>query len=124
MEFGFGLSADVAYNSLNHSTQAFIRDVAKEVQAGTEIRLEALDAPMAVAGAGAVAFGNTISIGGAFARNGVDSISRAYTQDTILDATSLFLQANTDTHGLAFADGGAGRRAASLWPVRSPRTTC
>jgi hypothetical protein len=110
LEFGLGLSGDAAVNELSTSVQAFVRDTVR-VNAGDQIFLQATDAPHLVAGAGAVAFGNHLGIGGALARNALDGLTRAYTQDTTLDTTNVSLLATDVKSLLAFSDGGSGSKA-------------
>ncbi len=110
LEFGVGVSGDVAYNSLTYGVQAFIRDPAL-VSAGDAINVQATDTPVTSASAGAVAFGNHFGIGGAFANNGIDALTRAYTEYTRLNADDITTQATANDTLLTFSDGGAGTKA-------------
>src|SRR5262249_41845668 len=109
LDFGVGVSGDVAYDSLTYSVQTYIRDT--RVDVSHEIGLRATDTPLLLAGAGAVAFGNHFGIGGALARNGLNSLISAYTQDATLRTTDVVLQATTQNSVVAFSDGGSGTKA-------------
>ncbi|MCI0582130.1 MAG: FG-GAP-like repeat-containing protein, partial [Chloroflexi bacterium] len=106
LDFGFGVSGDVAFNLVTADTEAFVRDV-PDVSAGGELEIEARAAALLAASAGAVAFGNHLGIGGAFAHNGLQQTTRAFTQDATVEAGSLVVRADAAEQLLTFSDGGS-----------------
>ncbi|MHC4507326.1 MAG: FG-GAP-like repeat-containing protein, partial [Planctomycetota bacterium] len=108
LSFGLGLSGDVAFNSIHHDVQTYLRDVA--TVAAPFVRLEATDAPFVTAGAGAVVYGDHVGLGGSFARNGLFATTRAFTQDTRVETPDIDLLANATPQVLAFSDGGSGSK--------------
>ncbi|MDP8942565.1 MAG: zinc dependent phospholipase C family protein, partial [Actinomycetota bacterium] len=108
--FGYGLSGAVAFNSLRHTVEGFLRDVA--LVRAPAVRVTATDAPIAAASAGALVFGDTAALGGALARNGLFSATRAFTQDVGIRTSALELTADARPHLLTYADGGADTRGA------------
>jgi hypothetical protein len=65
------------------------------------------DTPLLAAGAGAVAFSDHTGIGGSFAHNGVNALTRAYAENTVLVASGIQVQASTADTLLTFSDGGS-----------------
>ncbi|MCA9184769.1 MAG: VCBS repeat-containing protein, partial [Planctomycetales bacterium] len=109
MAFGVGFSGDVALNQLNYATETFIRDT-EIVDATNRLLLNATDAPQLVSGAGAVTFGNHFGIGGAFAYNGQDAVTRSYVQDaTIQSQDAQILSQSTDSV-ITVSNGGSGAK--------------
>ncbi len=105
LEYGFGLSGDVAFNSIEHTVETYIRDVAR-VRAPV-VRLEAIDEPLVSSLAGGLAFGTNFGIGGSFARTGLFAQTRAFTQDSTILTPDLDVLAAATPRVFAFADGGA-----------------
>jgi autotransporter-associated beta strand protein len=107
LQFGFGVSADVAYNRLRDETQAFIRDV-PDVSAGGAMQLDAQSSNQLVAAAGAVTFGDHLGLGGSFAHNAVVHDTQTFAQDAALRGASLGLTADTDDQIVTLSLGSAG----------------
>jgi len=105
--FGPAVSGDVAFNQLTYSVQAYIRDV-ETVAAENEISLAAQDRPSLGAAAGAVVVGDNSGIGGSLAYNGQDAVTRAYTQDTSLQAARLVIDADAVDTVSSFSRGSSG----------------
>ena len=74
------------------------------------ILLEATDATFAAVSAGSLVFGNQFGLSGAFARNGLFSQTRSFTQDTRIVASDLDVLATAAPVLLAFADGPSSTR--------------
>ncbi len=106
--FGLGISGDVAFNSIEKTTETYLRD--NGLIRSPIVRLEATDESLAAASAGALAFGSHIGLGGAFARNGFFSKTRSFTQDSAIETFDLDILALATPTVLSFADGGAGTR--------------
>ena len=116
-QFGLGLSGDVAFNFVDHDTLAFIRDAVR-VTIGGQLIVEADgDDLLMVAGAGAVAYGKHLGIGGSYAHNDLDQITDAYTDNIIISPLSpqmppdlkIYAHAEDNTV-VTVAVGGAGAK--------------
>ena len=108
LDFGLGVSGDVAFSSLVNTAETYIRDIAA-VTAAT-VSLEALNGTLGVTSAGALVFGDHLGISGAFARNGFFGTARSYTQDSAIATGELDVLATSAPVLLAFADSGSGAR--------------
>ena len=108
LDFGLGVSGDVAFSSLVNTAETYIRDVA--AVAASTITLDALNATLGVTSAGALVFGDHSGISGAFARNGFFGTARSYTQDSGIETGDLAVLATSAPILLAFADSGSGAR--------------
>ena len=108
LDFGLGVSGDVAFSSLVNTAETYIRDVA--VVIAPTVSLEALNGTLGVTSAGALVFGDHLGISGAFARNGFFGTARSYTQDSGITTDDLDVLATSAPVLLAFADSGSGAR--------------
>ena len=106
--FGLGFSGDIAFNSVEHTVEVFLRDVS--LVTAPVIREEARDTPQLTATAGGIVFGTNLGLGGSFARNGLFAQTRAYTQDVVIATDDLDLLALATPRTFAFADGVAGSK--------------
>src|SRR5262249_41788578 len=116
LQFGFGVSGDVAVNRVEETTEAFIRDV-PDVQVGNDLSLTAHSDTFQAASAGATVTGNHLGIGGSFAHNTQEAPTPAFIQDVNLQneqdtaallARHVTIAATTDGTVLTFSNGGSG----------------
>ena len=108
--FGFGLSAAVAFNFLDQRAEAFIRD-AVTVTGGNEVRVEADSNPLLVSAAGGFAFADDqVAIGGTYAHNQFDQVTRAFVENATINGGDLTVDAHTDNTVLGIAASGAGSK--------------
>ena len=104
--YGFGVSGDVAFTSVEHTVEAYVRDV--PVVRAPAVHLAATDTPLVVAMAGFLVFGTNFGIGGSFARVGLFAQTRAYTQDARIVTPDLDVLATATPRTFGFADGVGG----------------
>lgn len=116
LQFGFGVSGDVAFNNLTDDTEAYIRDFPSptSVRATGDIALDASATTQMQVAAGAIAFGNHVGLGGSFAQNSAAHQTVATTQDANLQAASLSMNAATADTFINVSNGGSGAADASV----------
>ncbi len=112
-EYGYGVSGDVAFNLVTDNTSALINS-GVTVTAANDVYLTASDTPTLIAGAGAVAFGNDIGIGGSFAANDLSQTTQALTQNAIIKNTAnVNLYATANVAFVTLSNGASGAKTSA-----------
>jgi hypothetical protein len=104
--FGIGASGDIAFNTVNDSTQAFINN-GVAVNAGSTT-VTATDKSLMVSADGGLVSGSTVGLQGSFDEDKVTKDTEAYTNNVTLDTGSLTIGATSSDIVLAAAASGAG----------------
>ncbi|HUH15478.1 MAG TPA: hypothetical protein VML35_06310, partial [Gaiellaceae bacterium] len=110
-----------AINVIERRTLAYVRDL-DAVSAGGELRLEALDATLMLASAGATIGTGNDTIGASFALNVTDTTAHAFTRHVDLTVADVSLIATSNLTLLAFettalTGGGSGLTIAASFSV-------
>ncbi len=107
MSFGFGASGSVSYNALSEDTEGFILG-SLTVTAAHDVNVDATTNILMVSVPVAAAYGSKAAIGGAFAYNGLNATTKAWTENVQLNADDLSLAATSTDIVVAVALGGSG----------------
>ncbi|HET9216574.1 MAG TPA: VCBS repeat-containing protein, partial [Terriglobia bacterium] len=111
LEFGFGVSGDVALNDVRATTHAEIEN--QDVDAAGAIVINATDATQLAAAAGAIVSANHLGIGGAFGSNELERDTVARTRNANLQIASLTVTAESTDDILTLSGGGSGAVASA-----------